>query len=459
MTIKPSVRITNIGIDIFALVCLIAPFVSPPAVRGNDIGGPHLLYAVYDMPDNEHLRLAPTKLDGLDDDRFLERIQFDYARVYLFSFPREARTEIDAFIAPLYCMASERGWVDRETAAEWVLKLLRQYEKAETARGIFPRMFNRTTGKRIQGQPYDIVGTGFFACSTMLFIRPYFDADNPTETEIRELASKIYERIDFNYAYDSDRECFWWNKNGDDPSQFDGKPLRDWFDETFSLQLIALSSPSWDHDDDAYDTYTSTMKWESAYGYDYFMDRQLGYLLMPHLWFDFRDYRDRVCRTRRTDYFENTRRAVMSHIAYAQKNPGDYPYYGDVWGFYDCESPLTGKWTVMGLPPEGEVDEGTVSLSAVISSISFEPEQTMSCLRTLYRKFKHKGIYTDKGFMMSVNTKTGLVARGPDEFFLPINALMIENYRSNLFWDLAKQAPEYKTAFEGAGLKPSRSKR
>jgi len=441
-----------------ALTCVTVLFVSPLAVHGVDISGRNSLGAVYNIPDNRHLRLPPTEIDGLDDDQFLERIQFDYARVYLFSFLPEARTEIDAFIAPLYCMAAERKWIDREVAAESVLKLLRQYEQAETAKGIFPRLFDRSTGKRIPGQPYDVVGTGFFACSIMLFIRPYFDADDPKEKEIRDLAQKIYERIDFNYAYDREKECFWWNKNGDDPSRFDGKPLRDWLDETLSLQLITLSSPGWDYDDDAYRTYTSTMKWESAYGYDYFMDRQLGYLLMPHLWFDFRGYRDRACRQKRIDYFENTHRAVLSHIAYAKKNPGGYPLYGDVWGFYDCESPLTGKWTVMGLPMEGDIDEGTISISAVISSISFEPRKTIRCLRELYREYKDKGIYTDKGFMMSVNTKTGQVASGPDEFFLAINALMIENYRSNMFWDLAKKTPEYNKAFEVAGLKPSHSK-
>ena len=127
--------------------------------------------------------------------------------------------------------------------------------------------------------------------------------------------------------------------------------------------------------------------------------------------------------------------------------------YGDVWGFYDTYSPVSEKWMVTGLPAEGDVDEGTISISAVISAIPFAPKESIKCLRILYNEFKNEGIYTDKGFVMSVNTNNRKVAPKPDTFFQPINVLSIENYRSGLLWEMAKKAPEYKKSYNIAGLK------
>ena len=107
---------------------------------------------------------------------------------------------------------------------------------------------------------------------------------------------------------------------------------------------------------------------------------------------------------------------------------------------------------VTGLPVEGDYDEGTIAISSVISSINFEPEKTIKCLRTLYQEFKHDGIYGKNGFQMSVNTNTRGIAKNPDYFFQPINILSIENYRSGLLWELAKQNKDYQKSFLEAGL-------
>ena len=108
---------------------------------------------------------------------------------------------------------------------------------------------------------------------------------------------------------------------------------------------------------------------------------------------------------------------------------------------------------VTGLPAEGDVDEGTISISSVISSIPFAPEASIKCLRTLYNEFKNEGIYNEKGFVMSVNTNNRKLANKPDAFFQPINVLSIENYRSGMLWELSKKAPEYFESFQKAGLK------
>jgi hypothetical protein len=450
--------------------------------------GRDILAAAQLLPDKKYLALDLNELEKLNDDQFLERIQYDFSRNLLKNKDSIAITENDGYRINIFAVAVQNGWMSRAAAAEAVLQYLHEYHNAETARGIFPRSFYRETGKKITnqsygsfGQPYDVVGTAFFACSAQFIIRQFFDAYNPAENEIRQLCRIICDRIDWSFAYNTDRKCFTWFKNGEEGLVFDGKDLAGEMDETFFLQLLVLSSKNWDYGNEAYNQYVSVLKTDTQYGYTYFATKEynyktssqftgiqvnnqdilklkdyptakLGYLVQPHIWFDFRGYRDSLCNANDMDYFENTRNVVRAQIKYAKLNPGNHPLYGDVWGFYDTYSPISKKWMVTGVPAEGDIDEGTISLNAVLSAVSFAPQETIHCLRTLYENYKHKGIYTDSGWVVSVNTKTGEVAPFTEAFFAPVNVLSIENYRSGLLWELAKKAPEYADSFRKAGL-------
>ncbi|UAM97998.1 hypothetical protein K8354_17210 [Polaribacter litorisediminis] len=438
----------------------------------------------------DFLTIDTHRLDELTDDQFLERIQFDYTKNCLTNKDSIAIVENDGYRINLFSVAIKNGWISRERGAKEVLQYLKVYQNAKTAQGIFPRSFHRITGEKIKGktygnfgQPYDVVGTAFFATSIQFTVRQFFDKDNPIENEIRELCNSICDRINWNFAYNTDRKCFTWFKNGEDGKQFDGKDLVGEMDETFFLQLLVLGSKNWNYGTEAYKNYVSKIFVDEQYGYRYFSTKQydyknskqftgitvnnpeilkldnyptakLGYLVQSHIWFDLKGYGDSIGNINNMDYFEGTQKAIKAQIRYAQINPGKNKLYGDVWGFYDTYSPISKKWMVTGLPAEGDFDEGTISISAVMSAIPFAPKESIKCLRILYNEFKNEGIYNEKGFVMSVNTNTRELAKKPDTFFQPINVLSIENYRSNMLWELAKKAPEYKASFKAAGLKP-----
>ncbi|MFT5085226.1 MAG: hypothetical protein ACI9Y1_003284 [Lentisphaeria bacterium] len=82
------------------------------------------------------------------------------------------------------------------------------------------------------------------------------------------------------------------------------------------------------------------------------------------------------------------------------------------------------------MPAEGDSDEGTIAISSVISSLPFDPERGIHCLRTPYQAYKSKGIYGEFGFAMSVNTSYDLVVSRADDFFTLINVLAIKNHLS-----------------------------
>ncbi len=448
-----------------------------------------LLKGTPDLPGKQFLATAPACLDSLSDDRFLERIQYDYTRRCLSNKDSLCTIENDGFRISLFCIAVKNGWLERNVAGTEVLQYLHEFQRAKTVHGIMPRTFDRNTGENATinygsfGRPYDVVGTAFMATTLQFIIRQFFDQDNETETEIRRLCNEICNRIDWDFAYNSERKCFTWFKNGDDGSIFDGKELSGEMDETFFMQLLVLGSKTWKHGDEAYKEYLSKVFIDSQYGFRYYGTKEgnyketgnlnhmkinnpeilkskdypmakLGYLVQPHIWFDFRGYVDDFCRENNLGYFESVQNAIYAQIRYAKLNPGNYPYYGDVWGFYDTCSPLTNKWIIKGLPAEGDIDDGTISIDAAISAITFVPDASVHCLRSLYKYYKENGIYTSQGIATSVNTISGEVSRFfCDSFFPPINVLLIENYRSGLIWDLSKSAPEYTIAFNNAGLR------
>lgn len=436
------------------------------------------------------LSVDPMHLDNLTDDQFLERIQYDYTRKCLGKKDSLCTIENDGFRISLFCIAVNNNWLERERAAREVLQYLQEFKRAKTVCGIMPRTFDRETGEKAKvnygefGRPYDVVGTAFMAATLQFVVRQFFDRNIDLEKNIRKLCNEICNRIDWNFAYDTHRKCFTWFKNGDKGELFDGKALLGEMDETFFMQLLVLGSETWLHGNEAYDEYLSKVFIDAQYGCRYYGTKEynyketgllnhmkinnlkiknskdypmakLGYLVQPHIWFDFRGHNDEFCNNNGLNYYESVRNAITAQIKYAKNNPGKYPYYGDVWGFYDTHSPLTKNWMIKGLPAEGDIDDGTISIDAAISAIAFEPQASIQCLRTLYKAFKNKGIYTSQGIVTSVNTPSGLVS--PffcDSFFPPINVLLIENYRSELIWNLSKSCSEYSKAFEKAGFKP-----
>jgi hypothetical protein len=440
------------------------------------------------LPGKQFLSVDSSRLDRLTDDQFLERIQYDYTRKCLEKKDSLCTIENDGFRISLFCVAVHNGWMKRETAIQEVLQYLQEFQRAKTVRGIMPRTFDRVTGEKAKvdywtfGRPYDVVGTAFMVTSLQLVVRQFFDRNNTQEKEIRRLCNEICNRVDWNFAYNQERKCFTWFKNGEDGSQFDGKDLLGEMDETFFVQLLVLGAENWSYGLDAYNQYVSKIFIDSQYGYSYYGTKEynyketgnlkymqinnpevlksdnypmakLGYLVQPHIWFDFRGYRDDHCRKNDMDYFQSVQNAIDAQIEYATRNPGKFPFYGQVWGFYDTYSLPLKTWVNKGLPAEGDIDEGTISVDAAISAVVFKPKEAISCLRTLYGAFKSKGIYTSSGWVTSVHTPTGQVSRFfCDSFFPPINVLLLENHRSGLIWKLAKSAQEYHQSFSRAGL-------
>ncbi len=173
-------------------------------------------------------------------------------------------------------------------------------------------------------------------------------------------------------------------------------------------------------------------------------------------------------RTRRIDYFENSRRATLVQQCYAMRNPKGFEGYGEsCWGITAGEGPGPAIRRVSGVTrrffdyrargvPYGP-DDGTLAPWAAIASLPFAPEIVVPTIRPLQRA--HADVMSAYGFLGSFNptfpTRNG---RGwIAERHLGLNegpiVLMIENHRTGLLWGLTKRCPYLVRGLRRAGFR------
>jgi hypothetical protein len=148
--------------------------------------------------------------------------------------------------------------------------------------------------------------------------------------------------------------------------------------------------------------------------------------------FDPRDKSDLFC-----DYFEHGRNAALVHREYAIENPMGYVGYGEnCWGLTASDGPF--GYTAHS--PQNN-DTGTITPTAALSSMPYVPDESIAALRHFYHDYG-ANLWGAMGFYDAFNPTENWFA----DSYLAIDQgpiiVMIENYRSQLCWDLFMSNPE-----------------
>lgn len=176
-------------------------------------------------------------------------------------------------------------------------------------------------------------------------------------------------------------------------------------------------------------------------------------------------------RVKGIDYFENSRRATYVQQCYAIENPRKFASYHDCcWGITASEGPGPSTIKLGGIErtfydylgrgvPYGP-DDGTLSPWAVVASLPFAPEIVLPTLDSCIHEAKLTK-FNRYGFKAAFNpTHPGEPGNpygwwvSPWHFGLnqgPI-VLMIENYRSDLLWQLTRKCPYIIEGLRRAGF-------
>lgn len=372
-----------------------------------------------------------------------------------------------------YPIGAERGYVTREEARRRVLTTLRflaNVPQGPPSRGVagykgfFYHFLDMNTGTRFERVELSTIDTALLM-SGVLMCLSYFDGENPEEAEIRSFADALYRRVEWDWAQPHPPlvNHGWKPEGGFLPHDWGGGG----YDEAMILYVLALGSPTHPIPEGAWAKMTEGFQWGTFHGQEYIQFGPLFGFQYSSVWLDFRGIYDTHTRTRRLDYFENSRRAALAHRAYAIENPMGWRDYGErIWGVTACDGPADATLSVngrlrkfwsyagRGVSAKGARDDGTIAPTGAAASIPFAPEIAIPAVEEMIRRYG-ENLFGKYGFFDAFNPtftftdvrlRHGRVVPGKGWFdtdYLGIDqgpiVAMIENYRSGLVWETMRK--------------------
>jgi hypothetical protein len=374
-----------------------------------------------------------------------------------------------------YIVAVERNSLSRTEAVARTLTLLRFMNSSRQGsapdatgyKGFYYHFLDMETGRRAWNCELSTIDTAIFMAG-VLTAAAYFTGEDAAETEIRDVAETLYQRVDWKWALNRGTTIsHGWNpESGFLPYRWDTG-----YSEALILYVLALGSPTFPIDPEGYSEWTSTFEWKSIYDIEYIYAGPLFIHQMSHLWLDFRCIRDDFNRRHGIDYFENSRRATHVQRQYGIENPLNFSHYHKYgWGLTASDGPGPAVLTVNGVKrqffdyaargaPFGP-DDGTISPWAVVASLPFAPEIVIETVRHAIERLslKRRSPY---GFDASFNATYPDTTRNQRGWVSPwifgLNQgpiiLMIENYRSELIWRCMRKCPYVVSGLRRAGFR------
>ncbi|HEY8683279.1 MAG TPA: glucoamylase family protein [Rhodanobacter sp.] len=374
------------------------------------------------------------------------------------------------FALSAYPVAVERGWIARADALRLSLAALRFFRDSDQSggaqatgyQGFYYHFLDIHSGARVWQSELSMIDTALLIAG-VLTASMYFSADTPEETELRELADFLYRRIDWCWAQDGGATI----KQGWKPES--GFLHYGWegYSEAIVLYVLAMGSPTHPVKGDCYAAWTTTYQWENLYDRDYLYAGPLFVHQFSHAWIDLRGIRDSFMREKGSDYFENSRNAVLIQRRYTQLNPYEFAGYDEnCWGLSACDGPTDERpdvyneerrlfgYAARGLPYGP--DDGTLSASAVLGSLPFAPELVLEALRNMLMRYPQ--MLTDDRLASSFNATVGAsceqpwVSAGHYGLDQGIVCMMIENHRSQFIWQLTSACRYISDGLQCAGF-------
>ncbi len=420
-----------------------------------------------------------------DDESFLDSLQrrsflyFLHETNYDNGLVKDRSTEASpasiaavGFAIPSWAVGSERGWITREEAAKRTLNAARFFMNSEQSKdtlatgykGLYYHFLDMKNGKRFWKSELSTIDTGLLLAG-LRFAAQYFNGDNATEKEIRALADSLTFRVDWDYMTLDEKEkhgpamsMSWRPESGFNKTGWVG------YNEALILYIIAAGSNYHDYEK-AYNKWLSTYRWGEPYeGLAHAQFPPLFGHQYSHMFVDFRNLADAYMRVKGIDYFENSRRAVLTQRNYAIDNPNKCEGYDSLtWGLTACDGPGSyrsgnGKkfydYTARGYagPDYFWDDDGTIAPTAAAASIPFAPEVVIPTLKNFMVKYGDKGLWDKYGFVDAFNPTLNWY----DKDYLGIDqgpiVLMIENYRTGLIWEYCMKDPVIQKGLKRLGF-------
>ena len=375
------------------------------------------------------------------------------------------------FALSSYPVAVERGWMTRADALHRSLSVLRFFHDSDQSgspeatgfKGFYYHFLDMQTGARVWRSELSMIDTALLIAG-MLTVGRYFMENSADEIELSRLVDALYRRVDWRWAQHDGKTI----NHGWKPESGFLHYCWEGYSEAIVLYVLALGSPTYPIEPDCYHAWTATYQWENLYGYDVLYAGPLFMHQFSHAWIDFRGIRDRFMREKRSDYFENSRRATEVQREYARRNPQGFAGYDEqCWGLTACDGPIHQlpelaheRRRLFGYAARGVPygpDDGTLAGWAALASLPFAPEVAWSAARHMLQRYPE--MLSDRQYASSFNPtlaradRSAWVSAGHFGLDQGIVVMMIENHRTELIWRLMRDCPSVIAGLRRAGFR------
>jgi hypothetical protein len=347
----------------------------------------------------------------------------------------------------------DRGFITREQGVAQLNKIVNFLETADRFHGVWPHWWYGETGKTKPFSKFDdggdLVETSFLL-QGLLCVRQYFKNGNSIEKQIAHRIDKLWKQVEFDWYTNGENVLFWhWSPNYNWKMDFRVHG----YNECLIMYVLAAASPTHAVAAKVYhEGWAQNGKINEVNKAEGIAEKFPFRLQMKHqgdawnggpmFWahYSYLGLDPRGLKDKYADYMKENITQSLINYQWCVENPLNFKGYSDSsWG-------LTSSYSVKGYShhaPTIERDLGVLTPSAALSSFPYTPNQSNAALIFWYNHYKNK-LLGKYGFYDAFSVTDNWFPRR----YLAIDqgpiVVMMENYRSNLLWNLFMSCPEVK---------------
>ncbi|WP_047244916.1 glucoamylase family protein [Maribacter thermophilus] len=347
----------------------------------------------------------------------------------------------------------ERGFITREQALERYEKAIDFLEKADRFHGAWPHWLlpsGKVTPFSAKDDGGDLVETAFLV-QGMLTVQEYFKEGNEREKALANKIQKLWEEVEWD----------WYTQGGQNVLYWHWSPNHGWdmnfpvggYNEALVMYILAAASPTHPIKKEVYEqgwARNGAIKKDTVfYGLPTILDHYehdaspVGPMFWAHYSYLGLDPNGLVDQY--GDYEKLNVNHALIQYKYAVDNPKGYEGYGEnCWG-------LTSSYSIDGYAGHRpDNDLSVISPTAALSSMPYTPKESMQFLKYMYKEQDSLIGKYGPFDAFSLEKKWYLprylaIDQGP----IPV---MIENYRTGMFWKLFMKNKDVKTGLQKLGF-------
>lgn len=353
----------------------------------------------------------------------------------------------------------ERGYVTRAEAVARLQTILTFFENADRFHGAWPHWINGTNGNVIPFSPQDnggdLVETAFLA-QGLICIKEYFKNGSTEEQALANQADMLWKGIEWDWYTDGQNKLLWhWSPDFDFAINLELKG----YNETLIAFILGAASPDYPIPAEAYHqgwaSSGSIISGATPYNIPIVLRHSGnptygGPLFFSHYSFlglNPNNLSDQYSNPR--TYLDVAKNHSLINYQYCVTNPQSHTDYGpNCWG-------LTASYTRNA---DGSIgynahspsnDTGVISPTAAVSSIPYTPTESLAAMHF----FHEKNMMGPAGFYDAFSPEHNYwfanaylaIDQGPQ-------IIMIENYRTQLLWNLFMQNEDVQNGLDALGF-------